>query len=126
MQLEKNFYLKELKCRDGSPVPEELLKNAKELCKNLQVLRNFIDKPIAIISGYRSLEYNTSIGSKPTSQHRLSKAADIIVSGMTSLEIRDIIIQLIKEGKMKKGGVGLYPTFTHYDIRGHNARWGTL
>ena len=26
---------------------------------------------------------------------------------------------------MCKGGVGIYPTFTHYDIRGFNARWGS-
>ena len=125
MQIEKNFNLKEFECRDGSPVPRDLLDNVKELCKNLQILRDFIEKPIIVISAYRSLEYNTSIGSKPTSQHRLGKAADIIVPGMTSLEVRNVIIQLIKEGKMKKGGVGLYSKFTHYDVRGYNARWGS-
>ena len=125
MQIEKNFNLKEFECRDDSPVPRDLLDNVKELCKNLQILRDFIEKPIIVISAYRSLEYNTSIGSKPTSQHRLGKAADIIVPGMTSLEVRNVIIQLIKEGKMKKGGVGLYSKFTHYDVRGYNARWGS-
>ena len=92
MQIEKNFNLKEFECRDGSPVPRDLLDNVKELCKNLQILRDFIEKPIIVISAYRSLEYNTSIGSKPTSQHRLGKAADIIVPGMTSLEVRNVII----------------------------------
>ena len=55
----------------------------------------------------------------------LAKAADIVVPGMTSLEVRNIILELIKEGKMCKGGVGIYPTFTHYDVRGYNARWGS-
>jgi uncharacterized protein YcbK (DUF882 family) len=125
MKLEENFHIDEFKCRDGSSVPEEHIENIKELAKNLQVLRDYIDKPIVVISGYRSLQYNTSIGSKPTSQHVKSKAADIIVSGMTPLEVRNTIIKLIKEGKMKKGGVGVYSSFTHYDTRGYNARWGS-
>ena len=33
------------------------------------------------------------------------------------------LVVTIKEGKMKKGGVGLYTTFTHYDVRGFNRRW---
>ena len=78
-----------------------------------------------IISGYRSPEYNKKIGGVKRSQHMLAKAADIVVSGMTSLEVRDVIITLIKEGKMDPGGVGIYPTFVHYDVRGRNARWGS-
>ena len=31
--------------------------------------------------------------------------------------------QLIKEGKMKEGGIGIYSTFVHYDVRGWKARW---
>ena len=125
MQITKNFSLKEFECRDGSSVPEQLLHNIKELCENLQVLRDFIEKPIIVISGYRSLSYNNSIGSKPTSQHRLAKAADIIVPDLEPLKVRDVIIDLISNKQMKKGGVGLYSQFTHYDIRGYNARWGS-
>ena len=125
MKIEKNFELREFECRDGTPVPEEYIQNVIELCKNLQILRDFIKKPIIIISAYRSPEYNKSIGSKPTSQHRTAKASDIVVPGMNPVEVRDIIIKLIKDGKMKKGGVGLYAKFVHYDIRGYNARWGS-
>ena len=125
MQLTENFKLDEFTCRDGSPVPDEHLPNVTELCKNLQILREVLGKPIIVISGYRSPSYNTKIKGAKRSQHLLAKAADIIVPGMTSLEVRDTIIKLIKEGKMCKGGVGIYPTFTHYDIRGFNARWGS-
>ena len=52
-----------------------------------------------------------------------AKAADIKVSGMSPKEVKAAIVHLIKEGKMKSGGVGLYTTFTHYDVRGRNARW---
>ena len=125
MQLEKNFNISEFKCKDGSGVPEEYLDNVTELCRNLQVLRDHINKPIIVISGYRSPKYNKSIGSRNTSQHLLAKAADIIVPGMSTLEVRNTIIKLIKQNKMKKGGVGLYSNFVHYDVRGFNARWGS-
>ena len=125
MQLEKNFNLKEFECKDGTVVPKEYMSNVEELARNLQILRDHIQKPITIISGYRSLEYNTKIKGAKRSQHMVAKAADIIVPGMTSLEVRDIILELIREGKMEKGGVGIYPTFVHYDVRGYNARWGS-
>ena len=125
MRLEKNFTLKEFQCKDGSPVPPEYIGNVSDLCENLQVLRDYIQRPIIVISGYRSPSYNKKISGAKKSQHLLAKAADIIVHGMTSLEVRDTILLLIREGKMKKGGVGIYPTFTHYDVRGYNARWGS-
>ena len=125
MQLENNFSLKEFRCKDGTDVPEDLMGNVKKLAKNLQVLRDHIEKPITIISGYRTPEYNKRCGGVKRSQHLLAKAADIVVSGMTSLEVRNTIIQLIKDGQMDSGGVGIYPTFTHYDVRGRNNRWGS-
>ena len=125
MKLTQNFKLKEFDCNDGTSVPQKFLDNVKELCENLQILRDFLGKPIIIISGYRSPEYNTKIKGAKKSQHMLAKAADIIIPGMSSLEVRNTIIKLIKEGKMKKGGLGLYSKFTHYDVRGYNARWGS-
>ena len=52
-----------------------------------------------------------------------AKAADIRIKGMSPEEVREVVISLIKEGKIKKGGVGLYKSFVHYDTRGRNARW---
>ena len=97
--------------------------NVRLLAKNLQVLREHVGKPIRVISGYRSPKYNRKIGGARKSQHMLAKAADIKISGMTPEEVKAVIVQLIKEGKMHVGGIGLYRTFTHYDIRGWNARW---
>jgi uncharacterized protein YcbK (DUF882 family) len=123
MKLTENFSLREFMCRDGSNVPDDLMENVKELAQNLQVLREHIGKPIKIISGYRSPEYNKKIGGAKKSQHMLAKAGDLVVDGMTPDEVKAAIVKLIEEGKMKKGGVGLYTHFTHYDVRGFNARW---
>lgn len=123
MRLERNFILSEFKCKDGSDVPDSMLDNVKLLAKNLQVLRDEIGKPIRVISGYRSPKYNRKIGGARKSQHMTAKAADIKIKGMTPAEVKSTIVRLIKEGKMMSGGIGLYRTFTHYDVRGRNARW---
>ena len=123
MRLENNFSLDEFKCRDGTPVPEEYMGNVSLLAKNLQVLRDYLGRPIEIISGYRSPEYNKRIGGARQSQHMLAKAADIKIDGMEPWIVQKIVEHLIYEGHMMKGGVGIYKTFVHYDIRGRNARW---
>lgn len=125
MKLSDNFSLSEFRCKDGSDVPAEHMDSVRELAENLQVFRDAIGKPVRVISGYRSPEYNKKVGGVKRSQHVLAKAADIQVAGVSPLEVRDLIISLIKQGKMKAGGVGIYSSFVHYDIRGRNARWGS-
>ena len=122
-QLSKNFKKSEFKCRDGTSVPCELMDNLNELVENLQIIRDYIKQPMHIISGYRTPKYNRKIGGARKSQHMKSKAADIVVKNMKPKELREIIINLIKEDKIKTGGVGLYTSFVHYDTRGWNARW---
>ena len=85
MKLENNFSLSEFRCRDGSDVPEELMDNVRLLAENLQVLRDYIGRPVKIISGYRSPDYNKKIGGAKRSQHMLAKAADIKIEGMERL-----------------------------------------
>jgi uncharacterized protein YcbK (DUF882 family) len=118
-----NFSLEEFKCKDGSDIPNDVLPNIIELAKNLQVLRDAIGKSITINSGYRSPKYNAKIGGVKNSQHVKGKASDLRVSGMTPKEVALVIEGLIEQGKMKQGGIGIYPNFTHYDIRGVKARW---
>jgi len=123
MKLAENFSLWEFKCRDGTEVPPECMDNVYTLAQNLQVLRDVIGEPVRVISGYRSKKYNTRIGGARKSQHMVAKAADIRISSMKPAEVKALIESLIKEGKMHKGGVGIYKTFVHYDVRGWNARW---
>lgn len=124
IQLTTNFTKKEFECRDGSAMPPQVLENVKLLAKELQVLRDFVGKKITINSGYRSKAYNATLkGASPKSQHLLGKAADITIAGMSPKQVAETIEKLIQEGKMKQGGIGIYKTFTHYDIRGVKARW---
>lgn len=121
--LTKNFSLQEFQCKDGSEIPIEYMDNLRLLTKNLQVLRDHINLPIRIISGYRSPSYNRKINGARKSQHMLAKASDIKISRIPPDQVRLIVLHLIEEDKMMQGGVGRYTTFTHYDVRGRQARW---
>lgn len=122
--LTENFSLKEFACKNGVQVPDVYMENVQELAENLQMLAYFINVPIYINSGYRTEEYNKKVGGSKNSQHLYAKAADIrLKTGMSTACIYDIIRGLIRTGQMRQGGVGLYNTFVHYDIRGTKARW---
>lgn len=123
MKLTKNFHLSEFACKDGTPVPTKYLDNVKELAANLQALRDYIGEPIHVNSGYRTKSYNKKVGGAPASQHLTASAADITTKNRSPKQVKAIIEKLIKEGKMKNGGVGLYMGFTHYDVRDNPARW---
>lgn len=123
MKITRDFSSKEFSCNDGTAVPPQYHRNMYELAKNLQVLRDKLGKPIIINSAYRTPQHNKKIGGVSNSQHLTASASDIRVAGMTSKEVHDTILQLIKEGKMHNGGLGLYNSFVHYDIRKTPARW---
>jgi uncharacterized protein YcbK (DUF882 family) len=119
----KNFSKEEFDCNDGSEMPINIYHNMVKVANQLQVLRNYIKKPIKINSAWRSQEYNESIGGVKDSQHIMGRAADIVVKGMLPIELSKIIEDLISKGEMLQGGIGIYSSFIHYDIRGTKARW---
>jgi uncharacterized protein YcbK (DUF882 family) len=123
MRLSRNFALNEFNCRDGSTPPPDIIENLKKLAVNLEVLRVAVAKAITVNSGYRSPAYNAKVGGKVNSQHLKGTAADIVVEGYTPKQLAAVIDHLIKTGLMKEGGLGIYPTFVHYDTRGTRARW---
>ena len=123
MKLSENFYLSEFNCKDGTEVPYKYLPNVKILAENLQVLRGYFGKPIYINSSYRTARHNKKIGGATHSKHLTASAADIRIDGVTSIIIKDAIVTLISQGKMTEGGIGLYNSFLHFDIRGTKARW---
>lgn len=121
--LTANFSLKDFKCRDGTSVPSKYYANVKELARNLQILRDHMKQPIRINSGYRTPSHNKRVGGVPGSQHLVAKAADIHIPGLSPSQVYCTIEALIAAGKMVQGGLGIYRTFVHYDIRGKRSRW---
>lgn len=124
MKLTKNFSLAEFDCKDGTKVPEKYIKNAQEVANNLQVLRDYLGVPVSITgSGYRTPAHNKKVGGAKNSQHLTCSAADINAKGYDPEQLAFHINYLIAKNKMKQGGIGIYPNFIHYDIRGTKARW---
>ena len=121
--LTKNFDITEFSCNDGTPVPLEYLPNVKKLAEQLQILRDELNEPIHINSAYRHKEYNKKIGGEKNSQHLLAKAADITVKSKSPKQLSELIEKMISDGKLKFGGMGVYPGFVHVDIRTQKARW---
>ena len=64
------------------------------ICECLQPIRNYIDKPIIISSGYRSPRLNGHplIQGKDDSQHCTGQAVDFTVKGLTPKQIIEKVI----------------------------------
>ncbi|HMV65207.1 MAG TPA: peptidoglycan-binding protein [Myxococcota bacterium] len=122
--LSEHFSLAEFACHDGSRTPSDVAGNLRELAQNLEVLRSELrGAAIHVNSGYRSPAYNRSIGGATDSQHMYGRAADITIGGYSPSQVHATIERLIRAGRMKQGGLGLYSSFVHYDTRGTAARW---
>ena len=115
-QLSKHFNEDEFKCRDGSTHAIDV-----ELIEGLERLRELAgNKPIHVNSGYRSPAYNKRIGGAPKSRHVLGKAADITIAGFTPKQVAALAEKI---PQFRNGGIGIYNTFTHVDVRKGRARW---
>ena len=116
------FYDKESQEQVIEALTPEILENIENLAKELQVLREAINKPIAINIAYRPKWYELEQGRSGNSQHCLGKAADI-KSKLSPKQLQSVIERLIKQDKLHNGGLGKYNSFTHYDVRPNPARW---
>lgn len=108
-----HFKIKEFRCKDGS---DEIIIE-EELCIKLEQLRNKINKPVHILSGFRTNEYNKKINGAKGSYHLTGSAADIKVEGV------DPKIIAIYAAKVGFNGIGVYDSFVHVDIRKSDYYW---
>ena len=112
-KLTSHFKIKEFRCKDGS---DEIIIE-EELCINLEQLRNKLNKPVHILSGYRTIEYNGKINGAKNSYHLTGMAADIKVEGV------DPKIIATYAAMCGFRGIGIYSTFVHVDIRPNVYVW---
>ena len=90
--------------------------NIQKLANQLQALRNELGVPVIINIAYRPVFYELSKGRDGTSKHTKGEAGDIKAQGLTPKYVAAKIEQLINSRDMLQGGLGVYPTFCHYDI----------
>ena len=113
-KLSTNFKVKEFACHDGSdPIFID-----SELVTILQKIRTHFGKPVTITSAYRTPPHNSREGGTTYSQHLYGKAADIKIAGVTPKKVADYA-----ETLLDNGGIGIYNTFTHIDVRSMKSRW---
>jgi len=89
-----------------------------DLLKILEKVRVHFGKPVTINSACRCANHNKNIGGSDKSQHKLGRAADIVVKGKSPDQVAEFI-----EKAYPDCGMGVYKTFTHLDSRGTKARW---
>ena len=113
-KLSTNFRVREFACNDGTdPIFID-----SDLVSVLQKIRTHFGKPVTITSAYRTPPHNSREGGTTYSQHLYGKAADIKISGVTPKKVADYAETLLPEG-----GIGIYNTFTHIDVRSVKSRW---
>ena len=114
-ELSKNFKVKEFACSDKS----DPIFIAPKLVTILQKIRTHFGKPVKITSAYRTVEHNKSVGGVKDSQHLYGMAADIKITGVSPKDIAAYVEKLMP----KTGGIGIYDTFVHMDVRDTRSRW---
>ena len=114
-QLSAHFRVREFACRDGS----DAVLVAPRLVMVLESIRTHFGVPITISSGYRTPQYNAKVDGAAHSQHCYGMAADIVVKGQTPETVAAYARQLMPDW----GGVGVYKSFTHVDVREAKADW---
>lgn len=100
----------------------------RELAGVLEIIRERTARPVIVTpsGGYQPPAEQQSRPwppRKPTSQHRQARAADIVVRGMSSVDVANLVIALCRGGVLDAvGGVGCYRGFVHVDTRPRRAR----
>lgn len=113
-----HFRLREFQSKDGA---DEVVLSVK-LIYLLEKIRRITDQSVSINSGYRTPAHNKKVGGSPNSQHVLGKAADIVV-GRLHNNVGNALKIAILASQLGFNGVGVYPTFTHVDVRDNVSHW---
>ena len=114
-KLSSNFTVKEFACKDGS----DAVLVAPRLVMVLQTIRDHFGSAVTISSGYRTPQYNTKVGGVAHSQHCYGTASDIVVKGQKPADVAAYARKIMPDW----GGVGIYSSFTHVDVREEKADW---
>lgn len=113
--LTTHFKVREFRCHDGS----DTIFISPDLVQVLEKIRTHFGKPVVINSGYRTEAYNKKVGGAAYSQHKYGTAADIRITGVTPAQIAAYAEKLMPN----RGGIGIYKSFCHVDVRKVKARW---
>ena len=115
----RNFKAAEFSCRCGRfDCPHHAVD--QRLMDALQQLRDLIGVPIHVNSGYRCPFWNNRVGGVRNSTHVRGIAADIRCGELTPAELARFAEEV---PAFANGGIGVYKSWVHVDVRGKRARW---
>lgn len=114
-KLSTNFKVNEFACSDGT----DTIFIAPALVTVLQQIRDHFKAPVTINSGYRTEAKNKAVGGATYSQHKYGTAADITVKGVAPKDVAAYAETIL----VGMGGIGIYKSFTHIDVRKTKSRW---
>lgn len=115
LQLSPHFRLVEFASKDGA---DKVLVD-DDLVTLLEQIREAAGGAVTINSAYRTPAHNAAQGGVSSSQHLYGRAADIVVEGASPL----LVGQIAEYYLDRRGGIGVYKSFTHVDTRAIRSRW---
>ena len=115
VKLSANFKVSEFACKDGS----DTIFISQGLVTVLRKIRDHFGEPLIITSAYRNEAYNKKVGGADYSQHKYGTAADIYINGVSPANIAAYVETIMPD----TGGIGIYSSFVHVDVRTDRARW---
>lgn len=119
-QVSSHFKVREFACSDGS----DPVFIAPALVDVLEKIRAHFGKPVHINSGYRTVTKNKAVGGATYSQHLFGTAADIVVGDVKTGVVAPKTVAAYAETLLTgTGGIGIYKSFTHIDVRKVKSRW---
>lgn len=124
--LSPNYTRQEAACKDGSPIPRRLRRAAQRQALHLERVRHFCgDRLLPVLSWYRTVSYNASVGGASESQHVLARGSDIDES--VRVRLGGAVFDRICQSVFAHGGVGTQSyeggPVRHVDSRRGPARW---
>lgn len=116
VKITNHFKVKEFACKDGS----QIVFIDDYMVTLLEILRQKINKPIIITSGYRTPGWNAKCDGAKYSYHMRGMAADIRVNGMSPKELANKLDAIVPDGC----GIIVYKSWVHFDTRNGKYRKG--
>ena len=120
-KITENFKVKEFACKDGT---KELYLDTDLVIDKLQPIREYINLPLKILSGYRTESYNKICGGAKKSKHLTGEAIDFTTIGniagkdvMSNSNIFYFANDINNDFKVKRIGIYINRTvnFLHID-----------
>ena len=128
-RLSRHFTVEEFDCHNGARVMQRDYNGLEYLCRTfLEPLRKRYG-PVTVTSGFRTRSYNAQVGGAPNSMHVYTihdgndQAADVVCASGVPRQWHAYLNDIRRKKRGGKGGLGLYPTSVHVDIRDFPANW---